>query len=471
MKAVAPGAGRSCARRRDFAAMACCALLVAGCEGQPIQEDALSEAPEEPPSGPTALADFTPEIALELQWQRPLGDGQGRRAHRRLRLALDADRLVAAAANGTLCALDRRDGSPHWCRRLPDGISGGVAVGQGLALAGTERGVLVALDIDSGKTRWRARLDGEILAPAAVDGALVVVQTANGKVHGLSSDTGEALWVYRSELPNLMLRGTATPVLAESLAVCGFANGLLAALRRSDGLPIWERRLVLGSGRSALQRLIDIDGTPLLSRGVIYAVSYQGNLASMNLATGETFWRAPASSLFSPISGFGNAYVVDDESRLLAFDGDDGEAQWEQVALSRRGLGPPVELLGYIVAVDAQGWVHALSQVDGHVSGRIFAGSAFPGPGGGPRRRDRPEGYAQGFAAPPIVEEDWLYLLSDAGRISAYRARLLPEPDSSVAPAEPSGESAPGLPDAADDAESGDQDRGDIEGIEGLEIF
>ena len=441
------------AARVGFAATAWCALLAAGCAAQSVGEGDASDALEDPPRAPTALAAFTPEIELALQWQRPLGDGQGRRAHRRLRLALDAGRLIAVAANGRFCALDRRDGSARWCRQLPDGVSGGASVGDGLALAGTERGVLIAVDAASGQMRWRAQLDGEILAPASVDGGLVVAQTAGGKVHGLSSESGEALWVYRSELPDLTLRGTAAPALAEGLAISGFASGLLAALRRSDGLPVWERRLALGAGRSPLRRLVDIDGMPLLSGGLVYAVSHQGNLAAMDLATGETLWRAAASSAFGPISGFGNIYVVDAESRLQAFSSEDGELNWQQAALRHRGLGPPAELLGYIAVADAYGWVHLLSQVDGHVAGRIFAGAERAAPGGGPRRRERAGGFPRGFSSPPLIDEDWLYVFSDGGRISAYRAQLLPEP--AVRPAPDAGvEDADGRPGGLEDVEA-----------------
>ncbi len=436
------------------------ALWLAACASQPASED------DEALKGPLPLTDFVPEIELELLWQKPIGDGQGRNSHRRLALALDAERLLAVAADGQLCAFRRGDGLLLWCRRPADSVGGGVTVGGGLALIGTEDGELLALDAEHGELRWRAQLSGEILSPAVMDGEIVVVQTADGKVHGLAPADGQTLWAYRNELPDLMLRGTASPALGENRVVCGFANGLLVALRRSDGLPLWERRVATATGRSALDRLIDIDGTPLLSGSLVYVASYQGNVAAVDLATGRALWRVPASSGLSLSQGFGNVYVVDEQSHLQAFGSDGGEINWEQRALRGRGLGSPADLLGYIVVADAYGWVHLLSQVDGRVAGRAFAGGIQLNPAGGPRRRPRGQAYIHGFSAPPLVDEDHLYMLSDSGRISAYKAQLVDLSD----PSSDAGADSANAVDAAvsDDGEAEPDGEAELDGAEDI---
>ena len=110
---------------------------------------------------------------------------------------------------------------------------------------------------------------------------------------------------------------------------------------------------------------------PLFLTGtVVFASSYHGKAAAVS-AEGQTAWETDASTYYGPALGLGNVYLVSDDDRVLAYDQYTGTSVWAQGGLEGRYLNHPVSHSGYIVVADAEGYLHALSQVDGVFSGRI----------------------------------------------------------------------------------------------------
>ena len=64
---------------------------------------------------------------------------------------------------------------------------------------------------------------------------------------------------------------------------------------------------------------IDFDGSILLAGNVVYAVSYQGRVAAMDVATGRKLWQEEVSSYSGVDQGFGNIYVAEESGSVIAF--------------------------------------------------------------------------------------------------------------------------------------------------------
>src|SRR5690606_6924014 len=114
---------------------------------------------------------------------------------------------------------------------------------------------------------------------------------------------------YESTPAVLTLRGTGAPVVTNQLAVAGLSSGKVIALDVQRGIPVWEQRVAVPQGRSELERMVDIDGGLLLSGGTLYVVTYQGQLAALDLMSGRPLWQRQASSYVGVATGFGNIYV------------------------------------------------------------------------------------------------------------------------------------------------------------------
>ncbi len=180
------------------------------------------------------------------------------------------------------------------------------------------------------------RVTSEVLSvPVAVAG-IVVVRSIDGRLFGLSTANGERLWTYDRTVPVLTLRGSSSPTLVGGLVIYGSDGGKLAAISLKEGLPIWEKSVAYPSGRSELDRIVDIDGDPLVINGVIYAASYQGTVVALDLETGHTIWSKELATSADISADQSNIYVTDVEGNIWALDRRSGAALWKQDKLKFR---------------------------------------------------------------------------------------------------------------------------------------
>ncbi|MDY0007270.1 MAG: outer membrane protein assembly factor BamB [Spongiibacteraceae bacterium] len=358
---------------------------------------------DEEENAPAPLPEFKAERSLERVWRRGVGNGQGK-IYNRLVPAVYGDTIYAAGANGDVRALRLKNGKVRWDAEIDEGLSGGVGVDQERVYLGANDGVVVALDRADGKPLWRARMSGEVLAPPVSDGRVVAVQTFDGKLTGLDAATGEQLWTFGVTVPVLTLRGTSTPLLVDDMVLAGFANGKVMAVDLATGSLRWERRVGLGQGSTEIERLSDIDSELLLRDGVVYAVSYQGRVTAIEARSGRQLWSREASSHVGLAEGFDNVYVATSGGSVIAFARNGQGVRWEQTALSRRRLSGLAAWSSYVAVGDFEGYLHLLSQVDGHFVARVKVDG-------------------DGLRVPPLLVDDTLYVFGNGGTLAAYRLK------------------------------------------------
>jgi len=264
--------------RWKHAALLALVILAAGCS---------SNSKKELP--PAELTDFKEEVVLQKQWDRSIGDGQGK-TYNMLVPAVEGNTIYAADVTGVVMSLDRMNGDVQWKTDLELPVSGAVGVGYGMVMLGTLQGDVIALDASTGEEQWRSRVNSEVLAPPATNGDIVVVQTQDDRLIGLDASTGNQRWVYDSTPGVLTLRGTGAPLVTNRLAIAGLSTGKVVALDTRNGVPVWEQRVAIPQGRSELERIVDIDGGLLMSGGTLYVTSYQGRMAALEMESGRVLW-------------------------------------------------------------------------------------------------------------------------------------------------------------------------------------
>jgi len=370
--------------------------LLAGCAGQ-----------VEPETPPKELTSFTESVTLDDLWSVQVGDGLGE-ARYPISPSLDGDTLFAADAEGELMAIDAENGERRWTVELDNPVSSGLtAVAERLYL-GTRNGEVLAIDQADGKVLWRSRVPSEVLAAPQPNQRLLVVQSVDGSVTALERDSGAEQWVYTTSDPALTLRGTGTPRVIEPVTFAGFANGRIATIDNRSGQALWEQRIAVPKGRSEVDRLIDLDGEPLLTRdGRLYLTSYHGRLVAMEAQSGETLWERDISSYLSPLLVGETLYVIDDASHVLALDALSGQIKWRSNALEGRQLTAPAFADGKLVLGDFEGYLHLLDATDGRLAGREHIDSS-------------------GISLRPLTDGRRIHALANDGRLEALEIRELP---------------------------------------------
>lgn len=371
--------------------------------------------------GPEPLMEFEPEGRVIELWDVEVGGGLGER-YTRLVPALGDEVLYAADAYGVVEARRLDDGERLWQTRIgrPDGgvlgavafwgrddddgsfVTGGVGFGEERLFLGTKNGELVALRADDGEELWRVQLSSEVLAPVAAGDGMVFVMSEDGRLTALAAEDGARIWSYDTQVPVLTLRGTGAPVWSDPVVFAGFANGRLTALRGENGEVVWEHVVALPSGRSELERIADLDGSPLLTPVGAFVASYQGAIKSLRLQDGSVQWERPISSHAELAEGYGQVYSTDEDGVIRAMDQVSGNVVWEQAGLARRGVTGPAVFGPWLAVGDFEGWVHLFAQSDGRALARV--------------RVDR-----SGIRNAPISVDDRLVVQGNGGRLVILR--------------------------------------------------
>lgn len=376
-----------------------CVILLSGCSALKFWESDDADD-EDSPTKMAELVSFDEEITVRKQWRTGIGGSQkGYLAT--LHPSIDRQVLYAATHEGAVLALRTEDGDKLWRTELDISLSGGVGLGGGMVLVGNSDGTVIALDAESGAERWRAVVSSEVLAAPSANGDIVAVQTQDSKLYGLSAATGEVVWRFDVDVPVLTLHGTGSPVVTDTMVVAGFASGKVFGVEASTGTLLWESRIAVPKGRTELERMVDVN-TPLLKDDVIYASSYQGRVGALSRGTGRELWFQESSSVLRPGYGLDQVYVVESDDRVRALRASSGQELWSNPQLKNRKLNAPEVAGGYLAVGDSEGYLHVLSQVDGHFVARIRVDSA-------------------GLTVPMSADGETLYVLDNGGDITAYR--------------------------------------------------
>ncbi len=353
----------------------------------------------EPPTPLTPLASQAP---VESVWRRQTGaDSRDRLV--RLMPAVGDQQVYVGGYNGRLLALDPDSGATRWEVRLDEGISGGVGGGENLVLVAGPTGEVVALARDSGQEQWRSDISRAVLSPPQAAFGVVAIHAVDGTVHGLDVSDGSTLWRYTSTQPALTLRGTSTPLLVQNAVIVGFDNGKLAVLDSTTGRAFWEQTVAPARGRSELDRMVDIDSSPVLLGKVLYVGAYQSQVTAIEVESGRPIWSKELSTHTGIDVDEEGVYVTATDGTVWALDRRTGGAMWSQDALRYRSVTGPRVYGSYVVVGDFDGYLHWLSRRDGSLQARV-------------RLSD------DAIVAMPVTNGALLYAQSQGGTVGAYRA-------------------------------------------------
>lgn len=350
---------------------------------------------------PAALTKINPTIKVEKVWSVNVG-GAASKLRLGLGVAVEGDRAFAAGHDGNVTAYALQTGRQLWRTRTRAKLAGGPGVGQGVVVVGASYGDVIALDAATGAVKWKTRVNSEILSAPAVGAGFVVLRSADGHMHALQLADGKENWSADQAVPKLSLRGTAIPAITGDLAVSGFDNGRVMAVGLRDGATAWEATIAPPSGRTELERLVDIDSAMGVAGDDLYVVAYQGRVARLARDTGQIWWARDLSSYRGLALDDDGVYVSTADGQVVKIGRLTGVEIWRQDVLRNRRLSAPAVLDGHVAVADLKGLVHFLDAGSGALSARISSGN---------KRVSNPLVAAQGL----------VLVMNDEGHLTAFR--------------------------------------------------
>ncbi|WP_242107483.1 outer membrane protein assembly factor BamB [Luteimonas aquatica] len=401
---------------RRTALILLCAFAFTGCSTVKGWFTSKDKEDAKKANEPAELTEFTPSATVSRLWSVKAGKGEKRLGARQGPVAADG-RVYAAAVEGGVHAFDLQTGKSVWHyvpkRQDKDKkdkdirLSGGPGVGDGLVVVGSLKGDVIALDAATGTEKWRARVPNEVIAAPAIGQGLVFVRSNDGRISAFDATNGERRWFWNRELPTLTVRGNDAPTLGPGFVFVGNDDGTVTALAMADGRPIWDQTVAQPDGRSELERMADVDGSPALDGTTLYVTSFKKQTMALDAPSGRPIWAHDNGGPGRVGMASDRVVVSDPAGTVWALDKNSGSALWSQPVLARRNLTSAAVQGDYAVVGDYDGYLHWLRLSDGSLAARERTG-------GDPLR------------ASPVVVDGILLVEDTDGEINAYRVDSAP---------------------------------------------
>lgn len=342
------------------------------------------------------LPEISNKVEPEEVWSSSVGNGIDH-FDSQLKPAIFDNKVYAASRDGKVSAFDLASGDTIWTIDLRDGddaplfggishwwnersakVGGGVGVGFDKIFVGTEDGLVVALNPQTGEKLWSVNVKGEVLAAPVAGEGLLLVNTGGGRIFALQPDTGEQRWMHETENAILTLRGISQVSAQSGGVIYGTGNGKVGVLIADKGVPAWEEPVTVAKGATDLARIIDVDATPIVHNGTIYAIAYNGQLVAMELRSGRVLWKREYASFRDMTLENDILYLVDSVGKLYAVDARSGLETWAQLTLHKHFVTAPAVYKKYVVVGDNEGNLHWFDKTTGEYLARHeFDSSGF----------------------------------------------------------------------------------------------
>ena len=325
-------------------------------------------------------------------------------------------RIFALDSEGAVSAFRADNGQRLWRvgvvpeEEEDEAIGGGVAYGGGRLFVATGVGELVALDAATSGEIWRTRVGAPIRAAPAYSNGRVFAVTYDNRLHALDAADGRLLWSHSGVAEEAQLLAAATPAVSGGLVVAAYSSGDIYALRVENGGMAWTDTLAFAGRFGPLASLGDINGSPVIDRELVYAVSHAGRLVAISLRSGERLWEQGISGVQTPWIAGDFLYLLTTEGNLVCLSRIDGLIRWIQ-SLPRYTdpedrEGPifwsgPLLASDRLIVVGSHGEAISISPYSGRFLGRL----TLPG----------------GVELAPIAANGTVFILTNDGELVALR--------------------------------------------------
>ena len=355
--------------------------------------------------------------SLGLAWTASVGTGSGKAARLGGGPVVADGKVFTIDTMGVVRAFDATNGSSLWSARFGETgdnakslFGGGVAYDGGRVYATNGIGYVAALDASNGAVAWTVRPGGPLHGEPSVAEGAVYVMSQDNQIYSLKTADGTTNWSSAAALEIAGVSGAAAPSIAQGTVVAGFSSGELNAYRYENGRQVWQDALSRTSITTSVASLSDIDADAVIDGGAVYAVGQGGRMVALDLFSGQRIWELNFAGISTPWVVGDWLFAVNDKAQLIAISRANGKIKWinqlPRYEKEKKKSGQ-ISYVGPVLAGDRL----------------ILAGSngvlinVDPSTGGFQSQTN----VGDGVSFQPVVANNTLYLLTDSGRLIAYR--------------------------------------------------
>ena len=355
--------------------------------------------------------------SLGTAWNVSIGEGSDKKGRLISGPVVAGGKVYTIDTTGTVRAFDARNGGAVWSARFgsdsgnkDSAYGGGVAVDGGRVYATNGLGYVAALDAGTGAAAWTVKPGGPLRGAPTVAEGTVYVMSQDNQIYSLKAADGAVNWSSAAALEIAGVFGSASPAVARGTVVAGFSSGELNAYRYENGRLVWQDALSRTSRSTSVASLSDIDASPVIDGGQVFAVGKGGRMVALELNSGQRMWEQNVAGISTPWVAGDWVFVVTDEARVVAMSRMTGKVRWiNQLPRwdnpkGKKGLiyySGPILAGDRLILVGSNGVLVNINPDNGSFQSQTNVGA--------------------GVSMPPVVAGGTLYVLDDKARLIAYR--------------------------------------------------
>ncbi|HVF37521.1 MAG TPA: PQQ-binding-like beta-propeller repeat protein [Sphingomicrobium sp.] len=355
--------------------------------------------------------------ALGVAWTASIGQGSDKGGRLGGGPVVGEGKVFTMDTQGVVRAFAADSGRELWSARFGEVgenraslYGGGVAYDQGRVYATNGLGYVAALDASNGGIHWTVRPGGPLRGEPSVAADAVYVMSQDNQLYSLKAADGKTNWSNAAALEIAGVSGSAAPAIGQGTVVAGFSSGELNAYRYENGRQVWQDALARTSISTSVSSLSDIDADPVIDGGAVYAVGQGGRMVALDLFSGQRIWELNFAGIATPWVAGDWIFAVNDRAQLIAISRANGKIKWINQLPRWRDVKDkkgPISYVGPVLAGDrlivagSNGALINVSPTDGAFQSQVDI--------------------KDGISFQPVVANQTLYLLTDSGRLIAYR--------------------------------------------------
>lgn len=355
--------------------------------------------------------------SLGVAWTVSIGKGSDKSGRLGGGPVVADGKVFTMDTQGTVRAFDTRNGGQLWSARFGEVgdnsasiYGGGVAYDGGRVYATNGLGYVAALDATNGGAVWTVKPGGPLRGEPSVAEGAVYVMSQDNQLYSLKASDGSTNWSSAAALEIAGVFGAAAPSIGQGTVVAGFSSGELNAYRYENGRQVWQDALSRTSMTTSVASLSDIDADAVIDNGVVYAVGQGGRMVALDLFSGQRIWELNFGGIATPWVAGDWLFAVNDRAQLIAVNRANGKIRWinqlprYEKMKSKAGLITyvgPVLAGGRLILAGSNGALINVDPISGSFQSQV--------------------GVKDGISFQPVVADNTLYILTDGGRLIAYR--------------------------------------------------
>ena len=166
-------------------------------------------------------------------------------------------------------------------------------------------------------------------APTVSGGRLYVV-TIDNQLNVLDADSGEKKWTHTAISESAGLLGGGSVAVDGSTVAVPYSSGEIFAMRAENGRVVWSDNLTAIRRIDAMASLAHIRGSPVIDRGVVYAISHSGRLVAIDQRSGARIWERSIGGVDMPWVAGEFIFVLSNENEIYCLTRQGGRVRWVQ---------------------------------------------------------------------------------------------------------------------------------------------